>query len=468
VLRKNVAGQGVYLFAWDSLNSIPKTGDAANITGSYSLDGVDHTGFSTANPTEMGGGVYWQPLAQGETNANEAAYRWASTTANVQVNPVFKDTDNGGLNANVSAINSVSTSGVTAVGPNIGTAQPVNFSGTGASAYVQVDVEQWRGGQPSVLSSGNVNCNIVQYVGSACPGNVANPGVAITDVRFWQSGNVLSLASGGYVQVDVEQIKTHTAADDGAGHLDVRLANAVAHGGTPGSSTATMALSLLNITSSNPTASAVQIQAGNGTASCVAISVLVSGGAGTNSNALALASTNGYAVTMSGSGTFGGGLFLQGGTGSQPTLFISGSSAGPAIEIDGPSVTPGPAIIVDTTLANAGVAGGPGILITTGAGDGVKIVSVGGHDINLAGDGAIWDSVHGTSVRSTLNGYVTNSVMVASKDLIRALVYIGATTAGALPSGAGSGQENYKDFSGAAAVDATIDQNGNRTAIVYH
>ncbi len=89
MILKNTASQGVYLYSYDITNKVPKTGDAANVTGSYTLDGTDHSGFGTANPTEIGGGVYWQPLATGETNANAVAYRWASSTSGVQIAPIF-------------------------------------------------------------------------------------------------------------------------------------------------------------------------------------------------------------------------------------------------------------------------------------------------------------------------------------------------------------------------------------------
>ncbi len=89
MLLKNITGQGVYLFAYDTLNNVAKTGDSANITGSYALDGTNTNGFTTANPTEMGGGVYWQPLATAETNANAIAFRWASATAGIQIAPVL-------------------------------------------------------------------------------------------------------------------------------------------------------------------------------------------------------------------------------------------------------------------------------------------------------------------------------------------------------------------------------------------
>jgi hypothetical protein len=90
MIAKNTAGQGIYLYAYDVTNKVPKTGDAANITGSWSLDGGAPTsGFGTAHPTEIGGGIYWQPLAQGETNGAALALYWASATSGVQIDPAL-------------------------------------------------------------------------------------------------------------------------------------------------------------------------------------------------------------------------------------------------------------------------------------------------------------------------------------------------------------------------------------------
>ena len=89
MLLKNVAAQGIYLFAYDTVNNIAKTGDASNITGHYSLDGAAWTSFATTNPTEIGGGVYWQPLLQAGTNGNACAYCWTSTTTGIQIDPVL-------------------------------------------------------------------------------------------------------------------------------------------------------------------------------------------------------------------------------------------------------------------------------------------------------------------------------------------------------------------------------------------
>jgi hypothetical protein len=97
MLQRNVAGQGIYLFAWDELACAPKTGDSANITGALSKDGGADAALGTANPTQIDAttmpGVYWQPLAQAETNAAMLAIFWKSTTANVIIDPVFIETE---------------------------------------------------------------------------------------------------------------------------------------------------------------------------------------------------------------------------------------------------------------------------------------------------------------------------------------------------------------------------------------
>jgi hypothetical protein len=91
MLLKNISGQLIYFFAIDTttIPYSPKLSDAANITGHYALDGIDHSGFGTAHPNEMALGVYSQPLTQGETNCNIYAYSWASSTAGVVIHPII-------------------------------------------------------------------------------------------------------------------------------------------------------------------------------------------------------------------------------------------------------------------------------------------------------------------------------------------------------------------------------------------
>ena len=163
MILKNTAGQGIYLYNWNQASGSPQTGDAANITGSISKDGAAGAATATVNPTEIGGGVYWQPLSQAETNANEIALYWSSTTSGTVINPVIistavADTSGflkvdvedwrgslanalvlGNVPADAQGINSVSTSAVAAVSTIIGTTQPLNFTGTGGTSLVRAD-----------------------------------------------------------------------------------------------------------------------------------------------------------------------------------------------------------------------------------------------------------------------------------------------------------------------------------------
>jgi len=73
-----------------------------------------------------------------------------------------------------------------------------------------------------------------------------------------------------------------------------------------------------------------------------------------------------------------------------------------------------------------------------------------------------------SSGRMTVSPTGLDNVLIGTRKLTNYIKWSFCTTAGALPSGAGSGQENYKDADGNPGVDATIDTNGNRTAIVLH
>lgn len=105
-IAKNTASQGVYLYAHDTAADAPKTGDAANITGTISKDGGAAAALAATNPTEIGDGVYWQPLSQAEANADAIAITWESSTSDIQIEPLICLTDRGAvaLQATASAL----------------------------------------------------------------------------------------------------------------------------------------------------------------------------------------------------------------------------------------------------------------------------------------------------------------------------------------------------------------------------
>ena len=83
--QKNVAGQKWLVYAINTTNSQPVTGDAANITAKIRKDYGAATATNDVNPTELEHGFYEFDLTQAETNANVLDLIGDSSTANVEV-----------------------------------------------------------------------------------------------------------------------------------------------------------------------------------------------------------------------------------------------------------------------------------------------------------------------------------------------------------------------------------------------
>lgn len=131
MLLKNIAAQGIYLYAYTIATGAAKTGDAANITGYSSIEGATTgTVFGTAHPTEISAanlpGVYWQPLAQAETNGNCIAYCWKSATAGVAIDPVLILT----TGVSIPAVAPGAANGVFIAGTNAATVVTTSFTTT--------------------------------------------------------------------------------------------------------------------------------------------------------------------------------------------------------------------------------------------------------------------------------------------------------------------------------------------------
>lgn len=90
---KNRAGQFAILYAWNQDTDAPYTGGAATITAVISKDGGAEVATATANPTEIGGGLYKMPLSQAETNADNLVVRADDSSAvTVSITPVIYGT----------------------------------------------------------------------------------------------------------------------------------------------------------------------------------------------------------------------------------------------------------------------------------------------------------------------------------------------------------------------------------------
>jgi len=92
-VKKNVASQKVAVYAWDTVNRVAKTGDAANITGQISKDGGAAAATNDTNPTELDAtnfpGVYIFDMTQAETNADLVILQAKSSSTGISILPVL-------------------------------------------------------------------------------------------------------------------------------------------------------------------------------------------------------------------------------------------------------------------------------------------------------------------------------------------------------------------------------------------
>jgi len=185
--------------------------DSTNLPGQYKLAG-NTTDSNTLGPltiyaTAAGCDPYY-------TEYNIVAY-----------NPFNSNLGLSHVSANADQINGVSTSSVTTVNANIGTTQPVNFTGTGSSALAKSDM--------------------VDIAGSAVSTSSAQLGVNVVNV-----GGSASAGSAGYVGLDWGHINAPTAVVDLSGTTIKNVDNAIAtvtnltNAPTNGDFTATMKTSL--------------------------------------------------------------------------------------------------------------------------------------------------------------------------------------------------------------------------------
>lgn len=110
---------------------------------------------------------------------------------------------------NVMAINSVSAASVTTINANIGDTQPINFTGTGASALVKSDMVDVAGAAVST-STAQIGVNVVNFGGSAGTFASGRPEVNTTHI----AGTAQSL-SGGHLQVNVAEIAAQSVTASG-------------------------------------------------------------------------------------------------------------------------------------------------------------------------------------------------------------------------------------------------------------
>ena len=93
------------------------------------------------------------------------------------------------LNANVTTINDIATTSVTAVNANVGTTQPINFTGTGATAYPKVDVTDIATAAVSATTA-QLGVNVVNWKGSAAAAMTGDAYSKVSSLTFSTANQV--------------------------------------------------------------------------------------------------------------------------------------------------------------------------------------------------------------------------------------------------------------------------------------
>ena len=87
-MQKNTANQKWIVYAWDTTDLSPKTGDALNIIANLRIDGASANPVDNTNPTELEDGYYVFDVTQTESNGDLLLIAPASSTGSIQVRGV--------------------------------------------------------------------------------------------------------------------------------------------------------------------------------------------------------------------------------------------------------------------------------------------------------------------------------------------------------------------------------------------
>jgi len=151
----------------------------------------------------------------------------------------------------VARINNIVTSSVTAVNANQGTTQPINFTGVGASAFVQTDARNWLGSPVTAVTAGvpdvnvkNINAvsaasvsSISANLGTVQPVNFTGTGASAfvqSDVRDWL-GTGVSAATAGIPDVNTKSLNNISTSGVTAVSANVGTTQPINFTGTGGS-----------------------------------------------------------------------------------------------------------------------------------------------------------------------------------------------------------------------------------------
>jgi hypothetical protein len=227
-----------------------------------------------------------------------------------------------------------------------GTTQPVNFTGTGASALVKVDAIDWASG---AIPAPNVT------------------GVPIVDVKYWL-GTVVTAVTAGIPDVNVKNINNVVAATPGAaGGILIAGSNAA-------TTISSLTLTGANASGATPATSGLTVTGGAASTSVggtSAAGISVTGGSGaasTNGASDGINSTGGGTTTVSGAN---GVTFV--GTGNKNGIVAQGAGSGDGLEALGGATGRG-------AYLHGGASSGDGCHMTAGgSGQGLLVLGTGAH-----------------------------------------------------------------------------------------
>lgn len=168
-----------------------------------STDNQDATrGGMTALPNanaEASGGLYTRGSGAGQIN--QSANGQIDTNVARWLNTAVAAATAGIPDVNSKNINNVSASSVTTINANLGETQPVNFTGTGASALVKVDAVDIAGSAVSTTTA-QIGTNVVSYSAGQAP------------LQSTVAGRTLDVSSTGEAGIDWSNIGSPTSTVD--------------------------------------------------------------------------------------------------------------------------------------------------------------------------------------------------------------------------------------------------------------
>jgi hypothetical protein len=337
-------------------------------------------------------------------------------------------TTSGPLQVNATQINAVSTASVTAISANVGTTQPVNFTGTGASALAKVDCIDWVSGAiPAVNVTGVPLVDLKYTLGTISPAAAGSVGIDWAQVA--NKGSTVNLSA-----TTVNLVNTLTTYTGNT----VQTGDAYARLGAPAG--ASIAADIAEI--EGETDGIAAIPTSNPTAAAIATAVWTDTTAGdfttsTSPGKIIFTQLGGAFTTTSSS------VFTVASLANAPT----GGSAPTTTQI-------ATAVWQDSTAGDFTAAGSVGKSLMNGVALGTGLT------VNAL-------TTNNDKAGYALSAMGLNSVLVDGKTVPAALQYIAASTAGKI-SGAGTGTETFLGVDGATTrLTITVDASGNRSGVVY-